>query len=126
MKYTEIFKDYLGFNNVSMEGVLSSIAPFQERLTWCIQFIWAEGDIKKIIGMHYRDLETHCNDSDQGFILSFEKLVDLVKAFKHIVDMTVIAVRAGDPIPNAFKEDNWEEQCQTIVTLDDGSWWGFY
>ncbi|MBI9091025.1 MAG: hypothetical protein JEZ12_17575 [Desulfobacterium sp.] len=126
MKYIEINKRITDFYSITLEDILLRIQPYIENFKWSIQLIDGVGNIEKIIGMNIVELEKYCDNSPKGYIIDFSKLMTLSKTFKDIIDILIVGCEEEGKIPKAYKDDNWENNCNVIISREDSSLWQLF
>ena len=126
MKYAEIDKTNDRFFSISLMDVLLKIQYVAEDYKWSIQLIDAVGDIEGAIGLNVVELEKYCDESQKGFILNFEKLIDISKNTEDIIDILIIGCDTIEEMPKAYKTKNWEKLCKIIISREDSSLWQLF
>ena len=126
MKYLEIKGSMPVFDKLTLEFVLLKIRAFASSYSWSIQLIEAVGYVESVIGMQIVDLEEYCNKSTKGYITDFETIIALARACDDIVDVLIVGCQKEDNIPKAFRDSNWENQCDVIISREDSSLWQLY
>ncbi len=123
MRYLEIDRSMPIFNRLTLEFILLKIKTLVSSFFWSIQLIDAVGDVKSVVGMTIVDLEKYCDKSERGYITNIDTIIKLARACDDIIDIVIVGCLENDFIPKAYKDENWEDMCDVIISREDSSLW---
>lgn len=110
---------------VSLKDLLAFFEHEGPNLIWSIQDLEAVGDPDKL-KIDILEIEEQAKESPQGFILTWQELVELAQAVTDIWNAWIVACREGDPIPKAIYSSEKIDQYEVVIEAFDSAFWRVY
>lgn len=126
MNFVEINKSDPSFSRIELIDILKIIEPRSDEFCWAIQFIYAAGEIRNLIGMSMLELEEKCRNSEFGVSIEFAKIKELAVVCNDIIDILIVGCKKGKTISRVFLNKKCDENCEIVIYREDSTIWELY
>ncbi|HET8670694.1 MAG TPA: hypothetical protein VFM05_08740 [Candidatus Saccharimonadales bacterium] len=118
----EIKDKHNGFLTVELRDLLPLIEPVGRDLIWSILDLDAMGDPNKL-KRNLLEIEEYGRQSPQGYILSWDDLVDLAESLIDIMDAVIVGCRNRSMIPKLEPSSDIYSSCEIVIEAIDSAIW---
>ena len=74
-------------------------------------------------GKYLVELQKKTNQSENGFLLAFESLLEISKKNFQEIDVTIIACKAKESLHRYKEDQEMYETCDIVIEMIDGGFW---
>ncbi len=125
MRYVTIETVDRKSKGLDLRAILLAIWDQVPNVIWSLQIIEGVGDVTGVVGMTMVELERRCDPHD-GLIVSRQQLVALSDACEDIIELLLLGCAPTRKIPRAYADDDWERECEIVISYEDSSMWELY
>ena len=96
----------------------------ESNLNWAL--LWIKVFPKREQGESVMELEPKVNGSPNGFICSWEFLLDLAKKFHQEIDLLIIGSKSVQNLHRYKDDKEMYETCDVVIEMIDGGFWEIF
>jgi hypothetical protein len=108
---------------IPLSEVLTNI-PYANQLTWAL--LWFDVTPIKKEGQLIIELQKKVNESEEGFLCTFEVSTELSRKIFQEIEILIIGCKTREHIHRYEEDQEMYETCDTVIEMIDGGSWEIF